>query len=337
MKKTFVLSLLALLLLVGSAFAQKAFPARPIKIVVPYSAGGTADLTARQIAKHLGRHLKANIYVVNQPGASGSIGAKAVLSEKSDGYTLLLGADSLGTQRVMGISQVSYGDFRALSPLVNDPKVIVVAKDSRFQNIEELLFAMKDGRKPVTMSYTGPGGSGHVQSLLFQQLGYPMSLVAYPGGADCLLAVLSGQVDFTNANLSSVKAYLETGDIRILAAAANQRLAGLPDISCLWEHMAGAKAQWDMPYTPLSLLVKKDVDESVLYALKDALKKALKEPDWIRYCKENDLDRLYEIYETEEDMQAFYTAWESKVSWLLYDAGAAPFSPADFSIQRPAP
>ena len=336
MRKRFsflVLFALILALLLPGAFAV-AFPQKPITLIVPYSAGGTADLTARQLAIQLKKHLDVPITVINQAGASGSIGTKTALDAPADGYTLLLSADSLGTQRVMGISEMSYADFRAITPLVNDPKVIVVAGDSGYHTIEQLLVDIASRPGKIKMSYTGPGGSGHVQSLIYNRFGLDMALIAYPGGAEALLAVLGKQVDFTNANFSTIRGYVDSGDLRLLAVSADKRLSTYPEVPALAEVIAGSDALMRIPYTPLSLLVNKNVPEEVFRTLQAATQQALAEPDWLTYCRDNVLDQLFALYQTEEAIQRFYTDWESLVSWLLYDAGAAAHSPAQFDIPR---
>jgi tripartite-type tricarboxylate transporter receptor subunit TctC len=176
------------------------YPQKPITMIVPYGAGGTTDISGRQLAIQLEKHLGKSITVINQGGASGSIGARTVLDAKSDGYTVLFTAESLGTQRVMGLSEMSYDDFTPIMVAVNDPKVIVVHKDSPYQTLQDLVNDIKSRPGKVKMSYTGPGGSGHVQALIYNKMGLDMALTAYPGGADCIVAVLGRQVEFTNSN-----------------------------------------------------------------------------------------------------------------------------------------
>lgn len=311
------------------------YPDKPIALVVPYGAGGTADLAARQMAVQLKKHLNVPVTVINQGGASGSIGAKYVLDARPDGYTLLFTADSLGTQRVMGISAMSYHDFTPIAPMVNDPKVIVVHKASPYGTAEDLLKDIKARPGKVKMSYTGPGGSGHVQSLILKRFGYDAATIAYAGGADAIVAVLGDQVDFTNANYSTVTGYVASGDLKLLAVCSTRRLPDHPDVPALSELIEGSDAMMSIPYTPLSLLAGKDVPEDICIVLREAVQKAVQEKEWIAYCDSNSLEKLYEQYPTPEDARAFYAKWESLVSWLLYDAGAAPNSPEQFGIPRP--
>ncbi|MEA5106732.1 MAG: tripartite tricarboxylate transporter substrate binding protein [Sphaerochaeta associata] len=310
------------------------YPQKPITMIVPYGAGGTTDISGRQLAMQLEKHLGKSITVINQGGASGSIGARTVLDAKSDGYTVLFTAESLGTQRVMGLSEMSYDDFTPIMVAVNDPKVIVVHKDSPYQTLQDLVNDIKSRPGKVKMSYTGPGGSGHVQALIYNKMGLNMALTAYPGGADCIVAVLGRQVEFTNSNYSTVTGYLESGDLKLLGISALQRLEAHPEVPTLDEILPGSQKYLGNPFTPLSLLVKADVPATVVQILREAASKAVQEQAWKDFVAKNSLDKLYEKYPDEASMRSFFTEWESLVSWLLYDNGAAKISPEKFGIKK---
>jgi tripartite-type tricarboxylate transporter receptor subunit TctC len=310
------------------------YPQKPITMIVPYGAGGTTDISGRQLAIQLEKHLGKSITVINQGGASGSIGARTVLDAKSDGYTVLFTAESLGTQRVMGLSEMSYDDFTPIMVAVNDPKVIVVHKDSPYQTLQDLVNDIKSRPGKVKMSYTGPGGSGHVQALIYNKMGLDMALTAYPGGADCIVAVLGRQVEFTNSNYSTVTGYLESGDLKLLGISALQRLEAHPEVPTLDEILPGSQKYLGNPFTPLSWLVKADVPATVVQILREAASKAVQEQAWKDFVAKNSLDKLYEKYPDEASMRSFFTEWESLVSWLLYDNGAAKISPEKFGIKK---
>ncbi|MBP1924743.1 tripartite-type tricarboxylate transporter receptor subunit TctC [Sedimentibacter acidaminivorans] len=344
MKKKLVLSLVLVLVLIlgltgcsGNSSPSDAtkYPEKPITMIIPYSAGGTTDLVGRQLAIHMEKSLGQTITVVNQGGASGSIGAKTVLDSDSDGYTVLFTAESLGTQRTMGLSEMSYADFSPIIVTANDPKVIVVNKSSKYNTLQELVDDMKANPGKVKMSYTGPGGSGHVQALIYNKFDLDMAMTAYTGGSDCIVAVLGDQVDFTNSNFSTVRGYIESGDLKLIGVSANERLANYPDVPTFSEIIPESKEYMDIAFTPLSLLVDKDVPADVQKILKESTNSAVKEADWLDFVSENSLDALYEKYPDEESARKFYSDWESVVSWLIFDAGAATNSPEKFNIKRP--
>jgi len=310
------------------------YPFPSVTMIVPYGAGGTTDLVGRQFALALGRVLNTTFVVENQGGASGSIGCQAALDADKDGSVVLFTAESLGTQRIMDISKMSYADFDPIVLVANDPKVIVVAGDSKYNTIDELLADIQAKPNTVQMSYTGPGGSGHVQALILNQFGYYPALTAYSGGNDCYLAVMSNQVVFTNSNYSTVASLIESGDLKLLAVSATERMEKYPDVPALSEKLENSEKYLSIAYTPLSLLVAKDVPEDIKTTLRAAAQEAIKDPDFNAWMEKNSVDKLYEKYTTIEDMQAFYSNWESIVSWLIYDAGAAVYSPEEFGIAR---
>ncbi len=311
------------------------YPTKRINMVVPYGTGGTTDLAGRQLAIRMGEILGQSITVTNQGGASGTIGCQTVLDANADGYTVLFTAESLGTMRVMGLSEMSYADFTPILTAVNDPKVIVVAKDSPYQTLQELVDAIKAAPGKIKMSYTGPGGSGHVQSLIYNKLGMEMALTAYSGGSDCIVAVLGNQVDFTNSNFSTVVGYLQSGDLRLLGVSGTGRLNAYPDAPTLAEVIPEAAQYLSTPFTPLSMLVKKGTPEEVVEVLRKAANEAVQTQGWKDYIEANCLETLYDQYPTPEAIEAFYSDWESKVSWMLYDAGAASLNPEQFGIAKP--
>ncbi|MCR4627516.1 MAG: tripartite tricarboxylate transporter substrate binding protein, partial [Treponema sp.] len=136
---------------------EAAYPQKAITMIIPYGAGGTTDIHGRQFAIQLQKQLGKPVTVVNQGGASGSKGCKSVLDAAPDGYTVLFTAESLGTQRVVGLSEMSYDDFAPIMAVTNDPKVIVVGKDSKYNKLQDLLDDMKANPGKIKMSYTGPG------------------------------------------------------------------------------------------------------------------------------------------------------------------------------------
>lgn len=327
------ISLILLILLLLTACQAQEFPSRNIQIIVPYSPGGTTDLVARSFAKALGEELGVDVSVLNQAGASGSVGTLSAYQAKHDGYTLLFSADSLGIQRVMDLSDLSFDDFEPIMLVSNDPKIIVTHAEGPYQNISDLFQAMRE--KGLSMSYTGPGGSGHIQALLYEKLGAKLTLTPFPGGLDAILALMGKQVDFTNSNASVVWEYIESGHLKALAVCGNTPLVLDPSIPLLGDEIPGAAELMDLPFTPLSLLVGKDTPPEIVEKLRVAAKKATQNPEWIEYMNKSGQEILYTQYPEPEDMVRFFKRFESEMSWLLYDAGVSVHSPEKFGILRP--
>ena len=319
----------------GPPAPPRTAPPGPTPTGNPNGAGGTSDLAGRQLAIALEKQLGQSIIVSNQAGASGTVGIQAALDADPDGYTMVLAAESLGTCRVMGISEMSYDDFAPISAISSDPKVLVVASNSKYETLQDLLDEIQANPGKVQMSYTGPGGSGHIQALIMNRYGYEPALTAYSSGAEGITAVLGNQVQFTNSNYSTVVPYLESGDLRLLAVCATKRMEAYPDVPALSEFMEGSDDLLSLPYSPLTLLVNKDVPADVQEVLRSATKAACADPDFNAWLDSNCIDKLFELYPTVEDTKAFFTEWESTVSWMLHDAGATINSPEDYNIAKP--
>lgn len=130
----------------------------------------------------------------------------------------------MGTYRTLNVCDLGYDDFTVISPLVGDPKVLVVGKDSPYNTLDELLAPIKENPGKITMSHSGPGGSGHNQGLVLGELGYDVAMTSFDSGNDALLGVIGGQVDFTNPNISTLQGYIASGDVKALAVFASERM-----------------------------------------------------------------------------------------------------------------
>ena len=327
--------LLALVLCLGSALALAEYPDRPVTMIIPYAAGGTTDVYGRTLAALLEEQLGQSITVVNQGGASGSIGSQYVYDQPADGYTLLVCAETMGTYRTMGVCDLGYDNFTVISPLVGDPKIIVVGKDSPYNTLEELLAAIKEKPGKVTMAHSGPGGSGHNQGLVLGVFGYDVAMISFDSGNAALLGVIGGQVDVTNPHISTLGSYIESGEVKPLAVFASERLDAYPDIPAFTEVVPEAEKYLDIPYTVLTFCVKAGTPDDVVAALKDATKTVLASDTWQEFVRKNAANRIFEQYTTDEEIKGFYDHWQSVVCWMQYDAGVAPVSPETYGIERP--
>lgn len=318
----------------AEAAAETDYPNKPINMIIPYGAGGTTDVYGRTLAALLEKQLGQPITVTNQGGASGSIGSQFVKDQASDGYTLLVCAETMGTYRTMGTSDLAYDDFTIIAPLVGDPKVVVVGKDSKYNTLQELLDDIKANPGKITMSHSGPGGSGHNQGLVLGELGYEVAMTSFDSGNAALLGVIGGQVDFTNPNISTLQSYIESGEVKPLAVFSAERMEAYPDIPAFTETAPEAAKYLDIPYTALTFCVNNDTPQEVVDVLKDAAQKVFEDPEWTKFVETNAAEKLYEKYTSAEDIEAFYDKCQSIICWLQFDNGVAPNSPEDFGIKR---
>ena len=314
--------------------ATAGYPTKPLTMIIPYGAGGTTDTWGRKLAALMEKYLGQPITVTNQGGASGSIGSQFVKEQASDGYTLLVCAETMGTYRTMNICDLGYDDFTVISPLVGDPKVLVVGKDSKYNTLQELLDDIKANPGKITMSHSGPGGSGHNQGLVLKELGYEVAMTSFDSGNDALLGVIGGQVDFTNPNISTLGGYIESGDVKPLAVFSSERMEAYPDIPAFTETVPDSEKYLNIPYTLLSFVVNNDTPSEVVEVLKAASQKVFADQEWTDFVKTNAADPVFEKYTDDPSVQKFYDDWKSVICWLQYDNGVAEKSPEEFGIKR---
>jgi tripartite-type tricarboxylate transporter receptor subunit TctC len=233
------LATLALGLASGGLRAQGAYPARAVKIVVPYAPGGGVDLLARMLGERLQRKWGQPVVVENKTGASTLIGATAVAKAAPDGLTLLLTSEATITSNPFLFDKLPYDPVRELAPisqLVSLPQMVVAHPSLAAQNMAELVALAK--AKPETLSYASYG-SGSLPHLLFESLkaktGARIVQVPYKGITPAVTAVHSGEVQLTLAGVSGAQALLRAGKLKALAVGRASRLAELPEVPTLRE------------------------------------------------------------------------------------------------------
>ena len=218
----------------GSAQAQ-AWPTKPIKIVIPFVAGGSSDIVGRAIGSKFHEYLGQTAVVENRPGANGSIAAEYVAKSDADGYTILVGSIGVFSINTALFKDLRYHPLRDFAPItlaVTTPNVLITRPDLPPNSMRELVeFARKN---PGKLSYcsSGSGSSDHLTGeLLKQGAGIFAVHVPYRGGAACQTDIMGSQVDFSFQNLGAVTNYIKGGRMKALAVTATSRhpqLAGVP-------------------------------------------------------------------------------------------------------------
>ncbi|WP_159350148.1 tripartite tricarboxylate transporter substrate binding protein [Roseomonas harenae] len=215
-----------------------AWPERPVRIIVSFTAGGTTDIIARLVGSHLSEKWGQPVVIENRPGAGGNIGTEYVVRSAPDGYTLLVG--SVGP---LAVNQSLYRtmpydtrkDVAAVSLLAGVPNILVVAPDFPARNVAELVKLAKE--KPGALSYgsTGVGTSSHLSGALIDQMaGIQTTHVPYRG-AVALNDLLSRRLDFMFATIPSVIEQIRAGKLRPLAVSSLQRSRSAPDVPAMAE------------------------------------------------------------------------------------------------------
>ena len=215
------------------------YPARPVKLVVPYAPGGPNDIMARLIAQKLSEALGGQFYVENSPGAGGTIGAGAVAGAPGDGHTLLVANQDVIVQPIIK-SKVPYDPFKSFTPVtlvVSAPEMIVVHPSLPAKDMKELIELLK--ANPGKYSYASPGygTTPHLACEWLFKLEYSIDVthVPFQGAAPAVQSTLSGQTPIFHNVLPAVAPHIRQGTMRPLAVAANKRSPFFPDVPTLAE------------------------------------------------------------------------------------------------------
>ncbi len=267
----------------ASAGAQT-YPERPITLVAPFSVGGDADLSARNLAAAAQKHVAQPIVVSNRAGAGGAIGSQLVKEAKPGGYTLLLAR--VGSQTLLPALKPSvpykWSDFTFLGLLERNPFVCVVHADSSYRTLGDLVGALKAQPGKLNYSTSGPGTILNFgPQLLFDTLGLgkdAATQVVYKGGGDAALAVLSREVDFNCANLTSVIGNIKAGKLRALMTTTPERWKDIPDVPTVRElgyPQLEAIVGWSALYGPPGM------SAGLVAYWADVLAKLGEDPAWI--------------------------------------------------------
>jgi tripartite-type tricarboxylate transporter receptor subunit TctC len=215
------------------------FPTRPIKLVVPYAAGGPTDVLGRLVADFLGRDLKQTVIVENKPGAQGAIGAEAVARAEPDGYTLFVAAASIIVLNPMLYKKLSYDpakDFRMLALVTDLPVVMEVHPSIPAKTVAEFVAFAKQNPGKLNFGSAGTGGTIHLAGEMFKQMaGIEMTHVPYKGAGPALTDLLSGNIQVMFDSLSTALPPVRSGLLRPLGVSSAQRSPDLPDVPTIAE------------------------------------------------------------------------------------------------------
>lgn len=219
--------------LMAPAYGQ-AWPSQPIKIIVPFPAGGASDQIGRIMAKAIGDELKVPVVVENRSGANGSVGATVLAKAAPDGNTLMVASIGVFAINAGLFSKLPYDplkDFAPVSVLVSTPNVLVVPATSRFNTAQELATYMKQNPGKLSYATSGAGSSDHLTGELFKKTvgGFAVH-IPYRGGAPAMQDIIGGQADFMFSNLGPAMPFIKAGKMKALMLTAGKPAPQLPDV-----------------------------------------------------------------------------------------------------------
>jgi tripartite-type tricarboxylate transporter receptor subunit TctC len=278
-RRSLICAAAALLALPAVSFAQE-YPARPITIVVPFSAAGGVDAMARLLAEQLRSSLKQSVIVDNKPGASGMLGAGYVAKAAPDGYTLLLGsAGETAINPLVYKGRMQYAPEKDLAPITlvtRVPNVLVANPALPVKNVEELIAYAKKNPGKLSYATSGVGNPQHLNGELFGSLaGIRMNHIPYKGSAGQLVDVAGGNVDLSFVSMAGAAPFIKGGRLKALAVTSAQRASFAPDIPTIAEYKPMAAYSMDNWF---GLFAPAKTPADVQQKLNAAVTQALQDP-----------------------------------------------------------
>ena len=289
--------------------AEPTFPERTVRIVVPFTAGGSSDVQARMLADRLGRLWGQSVVVENKPGAGGHLGGKYVVDQPAAGSTLMVG--STGLHATYGIyKKLSYNpatDLRVITVLAEMPHVVVAPPTFAAKDLRQLTDMAKKAPGTINFGSAGVGSSVHMMGELYKlQSGAPLVHVPYRGSSAALNDLLGGQIQLMFENPPTVLAHVRSGKLQALAVTGKERLAALPDVPTATE--AGVSGFAATSWTTVAVSSK--VPQAVVEKISADVRKVIQTPEFRKGLEDQGMSA---VANSLADAQTFVNS--EKVRW----------------------
>jgi tripartite-type tricarboxylate transporter receptor subunit TctC len=279
-----------------AASASAAYPDRPVKLIVPWAAGGDTDNIFRPFAPLLQKQLGQTVVIANVGGASGTKGAKEAKDSPPDGYTLYAVHDYIHSTYYTGVADVQYTDFEPICMVSSTASVLTASPKTPWKSWQDLLADAKKRPGQISVGATLGSTSHFFPALVEQAAGIKFKYVSYEGLAPRMNAILGGHIDLTDANLTQ-KGKVEAGELKFLAIATEKRSPELPNIPTLKE--LGVNVVYDVNR---GVMVPKGTPADVIAKLESACAAAAKDPAFADAMKKQGTDVRFMDRKT-------YAAW----------------------------
>jgi tripartite-type tricarboxylate transporter receptor subunit TctC len=214
------------------------WPVRPVRVVVPFTPGGSTDITARLVSNRLQEVWGQSVVVENKPGAGGNIAADMVAHSDPDGYTIFIVGPGLATNQFLypSLSYDPVGDFAPVTRLITQPNLMCVPNSSPAKSVKEFIVYCNENKGKVTYASSGKGTTLHLSGELFKRMAkVEMTHIPYRGGAPAINDLIPGRVDVIFDNMPSILSHVKAGSLRGLAVTTKDRVAVVADIPTIAE------------------------------------------------------------------------------------------------------
>jgi tripartite-type tricarboxylate transporter receptor subunit TctC len=218
------------------------YPTKPVRIVVPFTPGGSTDITARLVGNRLQEIWGQSVVIENKGGAGGNIGADTVAHADADGYSILISGPGMATNRFLypSLTYDPVGDFAPVSMLITQPNMMCVPNASPAKSVKEFIDYCNANKGKVTYASSGNGTTLHLSGELFKRMAkVEMTHIPYRGGAPAINDLIPGRVDVIFDNMPSIISHVRSGSLRGIAVTTKDRVGIVPDVPAISETVPG--------------------------------------------------------------------------------------------------
>lgn len=320
MRKSFLRLAIVLVVLflfaIGSSYGEdiKAFPEKPINIIVPWSVGGGSDLMARVLSPYLSEYLGVTVVVLNKPGGTGVIGSLEIANADPDGYTIGLLSTAIQTTQYTSEQPTDRNAYDYIIADSVEPFTITVRADSPWKTLDEYIKYAKENPGKIKNSSSGAASTDKmVAAALEKKVGIQLTHVPYKGYGPSAIALLSGEVESTSVPIGNVIEHVRSGDLRLLALSYDKRISAAPETPTFIEQ--GIDLQWGAWN---GFLGPKGIPEDVLETLRDAFRKVYAMEEWQVFLK----NRILEPFVLEgQEFKDYVDKLDVDLKTLIEEAG----------------
>lgn len=307
------------------------YPEKDIQGIIQWGAGGSTDTVSRAVTPHAEKVLGGTVVMQNVTGGVGAIALNQVANGAADGYSLLFGAENPLLYKVMGLGQKDYSDFTPVNIIARGVPILVAQPDAPFNTFPEMVDYIKANPKSVKFGSTGPGGlPSVVTAMINSKTPLDVTFVPYDGDGPALTALQGGAIDVMPAVLGAALEGIKGGKMKPIALFDVEAAPQLPDVPTITA--TNPEFAELLPWGPFfGIFVKKGTPDDVVAKLTAAYAEAVKAPEFVELIDGRGFKMLSL---SGSDAEAYLADWQSTTAWLIWEAGIAKNSPADFGIAK---